>query len=649
MSSLTGEFRPVATYYEMDSFDQEKVEKYLYMGCKVTTPFARVIRKSTWFALSTKKYCASGDIEECLTYDLSPCPKSTLDFFLNAWLRFRTPCISLKNTAAPYQAQVQVPTLTGVECRPVFRVCGALPTSTNVPLAPTNVPLCSPCSPCVQAPIIECNTVRTGCILVAVPPAAVGSPINVNPGSFPLATDFCTAAAVIATLTSGSPFFGVDPNDLVVEPVIVTPGAQRVFFDKNLVINWIESLKLKLNCVVVEEFDRESLKDHIQFRTSNEKRVNCLSLAGNNSLLNGYTDAQIGNCNPNFIPSQDVTLILPLSNSRDASTAIPFLNLCGNKVEIELKLAPITDVLVFEREVVNPVIAPIGSIGLTQDVEIGPNVPETVAVLSVAVSPTVVGAPDAGIATGIFEVVSRPSCVQLSHTPHYSHFNPCEFINTGLLKIEKPILFAEYATVTEDERRRHRLAGKCRSLLMEKIVPITIPNVAPGSRVEIPLHGIQGQTKAIFFKAANVTAQLRGDFNNYTNNSVNPSLGCDSITSVSLVYGNQQYAFKDFPADQFSKVYPLLHSSSQPDSVGFHAHFFTPNIDSLEPHGSIDLSSIPCSKLIIHTTPSALCPSFIDNNGCVSQGYPNTFQYQIEVRLLQWQVYNLVDDTITFC
>lgn len=586
------DIRPLPTYLEMNCFDPCGIEKYLYMGTKVRTHFARVIKKSTWFAIPIKKYLpCTGELPE-ICFDLSQHPKSTLHFLLHLWLRFRLPQITLLNTAGTINA-------TSEAGNPIYAITA---TGTD---AVTLLPIT------VQAFISPTPTEL----------ATFGGDVIAFANAF--------ATTIFPGVFAGVPTIIFDPN---LSPdgaaIRITQARQQVGLAPNFLINAIESIQLIINDQLTEELDPIYLQDYIQFRLKNEKAeaFERFINAGDQVGAEEFVEAAVGINTATFLPERDLKLILPFSFERDPSVAFPFLKLCNVKVLVCIRfIADFTRLLIFRREVVAPILIPDFTLGLD------------------ALPGTPLGGPTFGtpLPAPVFITLGRPAAIASPCSAITPIVDPAEFIEP--FAVEKPILFAKYGTVTEDEKRRHIAVRNCRHLLAERVLSYTKRDVIPGATVDIPLGSAEGHTKAVYFHAVNKTAQDLGIFSNFTNNALDPAAGLGAIDRVTVSYkGGYAKKFDNFPADHFHDLEPYWHDKSVPEDEGFYAWYYALKNWELDPNGSVDFKCL-CPLLTLHTRPSALAPL----PGSTSTT-ANTCFYWIEVRVLQWVVYKFCDGCLIY-
>lgn len=607
MTSVTGQ-KSLATYLELDSFDVEGLERYLYMGCKVVTPFSRVIRKSTWFGTSIRKFCPTGSFCKGYCFNLTPSKAAAMDFLLYTWLRWKTPQVNLVN----------------------------LPTRTPV--------------------------LMNG---VALFSAVVGSEI-VLPAGY-LIPAGSTIVAPASTLTD--PIFSQSIVESSVRQLFSQVPEQRVKWSNNLFNNFVDCLQFVINGQPTEEQDRIWLDFVKEYRLKEGQVAGYDKMIGNVSALMTETYSKMyepGTLEPTpaFIESVEIKLPLPFSFSKNwyaetsesgnASTSLPLLNLYCNDVEVCVR--PINDLkklLVFERQatfVRDTLFDDTTSISTVFSITSndGDLVSEEIPVAELGIVNTV---------PGKFNIQSRApvSC----DTGICVGINYPQFINVTSFcpeNVEAPILYAKTATVTEDERKRHRSSCILKSLLMERVVAVTKENVCPGSVIDVPLNVIGGQTRALFFVAANQTGRLLGLWSNYTNNSSQPLVGVDSIKAAAIIYKDTDIKVA-MPSDHFSEIEPFYHAQRTTTKTGYHLYSWAFALNSLDPDGSVGLHEIENAKLRIETEDSDLervqdndfVPSVCNCIPTVTLGSKNTFQYAIEVRALGWQVFNILNDNIAFC
>ena len=151
-------------------------------------------------------------------------------------------------------------------------------------------------------------------------------------------------------------------------------------------------------------------------------------------------------------------------------------------------------------------------------------------------------------------------------------------------------VWAEYAIVSNDERKRMGCAP--RDILIEQVqtAPRTAFNLTQNSSTDIRFsHAV----KALFFSVRNKT--VSSEWSNYTLGNILPNASADvpvdPMSGASLLYENTQ-RLAGLPSDYYSLVEPWYKAPSVPFLTGYHMYSYSANVYDINPMGSTNYGKL---------------------------------------------------------
>ena len=439
-----------------------------------------------------------------------------------------------------------------------------------------------------------------------------------------------------------------DITSLTNEDIAVYVPRQRVYWTANLLHNFFQCLRLRINGRTIEELDRVWLDMYQQWKVPLDFKELYDQAIGNIPDLVVPKQATVGNGTNSFIPSRELQLDLPFSFSREKfckgchranKTALPLLNLLCNNIEIQIEpCKDVTKLLSFERENVDPLNSATSGdwTSLSGVYEEG----SSVNIASSTSAPF--GALDTvgGLygATSVFRLICRASNNSNDITGELLNTN--EFLVEEKIEICPPRVYIKVATVTMAERLRHRQACRGKHILVEKVASLSQDDISPGSVAKIALEKIPGHIKAFYFNVENITSQLCGAWSNYTNDPLGFTEN-DSVSRVSIVYNSDSHAYYKMPADHFVLMEGIHHANTVPTAQGYHVWSKTLNLDAIQPAGGITASNstaVQALTLELETKPTITIEEQLelqsdsDNNNITTVDGLVTSRYKVQVR-----------------
>jgi hypothetical protein len=584
----------ITTYLELSSFSELSIEKYLYMGNRTLTKFAKTIIKSSWFTTSIKQLYADKYDDKCdnkcdknnnYHFDLTPTKKSDEHFLLYTYLRFVLPKIKLKNITSQTQKVNENGEL-------LFY------TKLNEPID------------------IKDTTLEIGEIVVG------------------------TSSSLLN--------LGISESNII--PLISNVPKQRARYSKNLAHNILKCAKFKINNNTLETLNSNILDDIRQHRLREGQRPAYEKMIGNHKCDKFYYNKVVNNGNNeynSFIPCKELKLPLPFSFMRSAlidkgacgsyTTALPLLKLFKNNVSIDVELQDdLTDYIIFQREkhyVIDKLPGDDNDYVNYLSVSDSELTVDNISVTDLNIIDII---PDQ-----YEDLCRRPKNTKNHNNDNYNYQHINNFVDIDCIKsIPSPELYYNYSTVTEYEYEKFT-NNRCSTLLCERYISFNKFNIKPSDVVCFELN-VSGQTRNITFKANNSTSSLLGRHSNYTNDSSEYEYGENSLNRAKLVYGDKDEKF-DLPIGHFDTIEPFFHCQSTTYETGYNIYNKNLWINSLNPDGSINLHNTTCPKLYLNTTPSNfnydLCHSVVENTNC----------YDVIVNVLTWQIYNINFNCFDHC
>lgn len=164
------------------------------------------------------------------------------------------------------------------------------------------------------------------------------------------------------------------------------------------------------------------------------------------------------------------------------------------------------------------------------------------------------------------------------------------FKNGNEPKLEKAEVWANYAIVSNDERKR--MACAPRDMLIEQSKTSNVVPFDSKSGQSFDLH-FSHAVKALFFGVRNITTA--SDWSNYTTGasnkqSVDPD-GVDPIIATSIQYEGTG-RIGNMGSDYFSQIQPYYHAERIPDKTGYHMYSYALNVCNIDPTGSTNYGKL---------------------------------------------------------
>jgi len=158
-------------------------------------------------------------------------------------------------------------------------------------------------------------------------------------------------------------------------------------------------------------------------------------------------------------------------------------------------------------------------------------------------------------------------------------------------KIEYMNVWAEYAIVSNDERKRMGCAP--RDILIEQVqtAPRVTFKIGEQSAASTDIR-FSHAVKALLFAARNTT--VKSDWSNYTTTNLDMAggtTGVDPISNASLLYENTQ-RLAGLPADYYALVEPWYKAPTIPQATGYHMYSYSINMYDINPMGSTNYGKL---------------------------------------------------------
>lgn len=594
MSTFEGFVDSNTLKLKLSSYNVRNVDSHLYLGCRVRSPFAINMIRSTWLARMqlplTCRNCDCGYV-----FDMLPTKNITPDFLLNIYYKWTAPKVCLKNTPADVSLDA-TSTLTG----------------------PAEI----------RTNDVESSTV-SGVTYWA-------HDLDENAGNWTVAQNTSGLTPLVtANTTEDSPFGST---------VTLSFPRHRVYWTKYLATSYFHEAIFKIQGAVNQPLDRPFFDAHTQYYVNSSVRPQVNIMRGfRDTLITPLESAQgtdpqecIEDTEPLYylIPfSWSVNRFVPSLRVEDKSSNLPIVNLWGNLLSFELRTKEnITDLLIFERERITPILDTSGNVAdifvssqpATTDpadvsaaaqsaVSIYRNIPgydaNALNVLSVSGdigSFISLGIVPFGTSTGEYVRVCRASDQQEDCTTGTEVLVVENYIEP-IDKIASPKMFGDFASVNDTERFLQRFSCRNREILLNRVLTKSV-SVSPGSLANIDLTCLGGAISHLFLSVENETAALCGDWSNYTNDALG-FVQTPAYRDASLIFNGQQTAIHKQDPGFFEFIQPAISATTLPDhncGIGLISEailFGSP----FEVSGSTSYSNgniFSCAELQINTKPS---------------------------------------------
>ena len=206
-------------------------------------------------------------------------------------------------------------------------------------------------------------------------------------------------------------------------------------------------------------------------------------------------------------------------------------------------------------------------------------------------------------------VVSDDSKVASSEPPRVPLNTNTHLAGSTLPRISKSQVWANYAIVSNEERKR--MACAPRNILIEQVQTINASSYDPSSRTSFDLrfaHAI----KVLFFAVRNSTH--KSEWSNYkvyspltdANHNVNfDHDDIDPIKDTSLVYENTN-RLAQMGSDYFSLVNPYYHAPFIPQETGYHMYSYSLDFCALDPMGSTNYGKLTNVSILAEPSPECV-------------------------------------------
>lgn len=391
-----------------------------------------------------------------------------------------------------------------------------------------------------------------------------------------------------------TPLGSVFPVVGCVTPVTLQYARQRAYFAPEFLLDYIKSVTISNGCFS-EKLTSTSNAAAINYIMKDDSiRQAILQSMGNTDAYANAYYAGVGTDPQTVIPAQSFSINLPFGFSRNKALGFPmFLSKKPTTITVELaNNGNLTDYMVIEREVIQPVIVLPSSIGFSpifvngqclQGAPLpanpdGSQVPPPIPGYTPAIAPeclplqcTPLGIPGTGIRTGRFVQVNNV----LTQSPvdyltdqegrltkldtSFSYATPSYLINLpdqyngqffqpmARCSVD-PSFVMFYGSITEEQiAKTQPKADEPVEYITEKFKTVASRTVVAGGSVDFDLSNVTGETKALFIRATNLTSKNFGYAgSNGTSNAFNPAAPCaqniiNSISSDSFVSGSGQF------------------------------------------------------------------------------------------------------------
>lgn len=169
--------------------------------------------------------------------------------------------------------------------------------------------------------------------------------------------------------------------------------------------------------------------------------------------------------------------------------------------------------------------------------------------------------------------------------------NYMQHLLVGHKTIPKPMLWGEYAYITDAEIKTYKCSKKSYDIYIKDIEMIDSENpIKYKSTADIPLE-CHYPCLALFWKAENRPASKLNNYSNYTTNVENLYEGWDPILKTTLKYTNTA-KFENLESDHFNVAISRKHFPSSPSEPGYHAYSFAWRSDNFDGEVGIVLSKL---------------------------------------------------------
>jgi hypothetical protein len=205
-------------------------------------------------------------------------------------------------------------------------------------------------------------------------------------------------------------------------------------------------------------------------------------------------------------------------------------------------------------------------------------------------------------------------------------------LSTGIPTISQAQVWANYAIVSNDERKR--MACAPRDILIEQVQTAPIQTFNPSQNVR-PQYDIRFShaIKVLFWSVRNKTTQ--SEWSNYTAASpvpgpnlvnFNPSGAVDPILQTSLIYESTSRLFQ-MGSDYFSLVQPYYHAPVIPLNTGFHMYSYSLDFVCLDPMGSTNYGKLTNVSQIPEASTGAITGSAGTGASGSGQNYVQLYEF----------------------
>ena len=281
---------------------------------------------------------------------------------------------------------------------------------------------------------------------------------------------------------------------------------------------YIKKIQFAVGEVKLPPIDRTWLDMNLQFFVSNKAEY--LRKAGDTPLLTDFSDT---------IKSQNLTLFIPFSFSRDASVAFPLFKTTD----------PVTIHVTVERDITK----------LVRVLEQNP---------------------------------SRPIVRALDYADLEADVYITDNKHARVRNLESPTARAWYSMITKDELAYHKTTNS--TYLMETVIDIENDfSTQPGRKFERLLKH-STPVKSIFFAAENLVSLSTNMYSNYCNNALDAYAGESPIETVTVKYEDSLYKFDRVHVSVLSDE-SFLFLPCSPDRPGYYAISYGTNYNEIRDVG----------------------------------------------------------------
>lgn len=219
-------------------------------------------------------------------------------------------------------------------------------------------------------------------------------------------------------------------------------------------------------------------------------------------------------------------------------------------------------------------------------------------------------------------------------------------VTNGAPQLKNTYVWAEYALVSNDERKRMGCAP--RDILIEQVQTAPRATFTPGlnqvgaSSTDIRFsHAV----KALLFAVRNTT--VASEWSNYTIGNVAPSGGAlypvDPVSNATLLYENTQ-RLAGLPADYYSLIEPWYKAPSIPAATGYHMYSYAINMYDINPLGSTNYGKLTNVTLDLGSN-TPLPP---DNGKTNSNGVLVNYSYETVICAINHNVIRISGGALGF-